>query len=187
MSRPIRHSDTTPGWINRQFRAIDGRFKRLESAKRLPGSTFPPGIIPTSALKSPSAPGYVNLSTDGFGVDLAGGYLIDETVSVPSLFSSCVIALTGRVYAFNSTASDDYLLARAEVAGVTGTALPIYAAANPGPADAPVNVCPISTVLTELAAGDTFPVRIFAATGAADWASDVDNLAELTGAIVWFG
>lgn len=186
MGRPIRRTDTDPGWVNRELRALRRDVAELRAAKRLPGSTFPPGIIPTSSLKSPAAPGYVSLLTSGFAVDLIGGYAVDESVSVPDLFTSCVIALTGRVYALNSTVTDDYLLARVEIDAVTGTALPVHATPSGTPGSGQVNVCAISTVITDLSVGDTFPIRLFVGTAGADWAADPDNVAELTGSIVWF-
>lgn len=182
----IRRIDDSPGWINRRFEAIEKRIGERSAEKRIPGTSFPPGVIPTSALRDPSAPGYVNLTTTGFGVTVAGGNVIDTTVTVPEGFTACVVSLVGRVFAYNSTAAPDYLYARPVVNGLAGNALPFPVAAFGSFDDSGVAVCNFATVLTGLSAGSTFPVQLWSASATADWTADASHTADLTGPLLWF-
>jgi hypothetical protein len=178
--------DTDPGWINRRFREQDRKIRELRAERKFLRTTIPDGFISTAALADPSAPGYVNLAATNFAVTTTGGNVISTAVSVPSGFTSCVISLVGRVYAVNSTAADDYLLARVEIDTATGTAMPVLATANGTTGDAGVNVAPLATVLAGLPEGDSFNVRLHASTATANWTADVANTADLNGSIVWF-
>lgn len=76
----IRRTDTDPGWINRRLADLERQIRELRSAKRLPASTFPPGVIPTAALANPNAPGYVYLTATGFGLAVTGANVISSSV-----------------------------------------------------------------------------------------------------------
>jgi hypothetical protein len=43
MARPIRHTDTAPGWINRRFADLQRQINQERAAKRLPGSEIAAG------------------------------------------------------------------------------------------------------------------------------------------------
>lgn len=181
----FRGLDPSPGWINRKFRDIDTALRELRAEKRLAASSFanvPPGSIPVSALSSTTASGYVYQTATGFSVPLAGADLIASTVTVPHGFTGCVVMVTGRVFAYNSTLSTDYLYARPTIGTANGNALPIQALTTA----AALNTAPLSAVLSGLNGGDTFTVRLWAATSVADWPSDPTNTADLSGVVLWF-
>lgn len=169
------------GWIKRQFRDQQRQIKELRAAKRIPGSSFPPGVIPTSALQAPDAPGFVNQTVTAFSLGTTSALLIDTIATVPSGFTSCVVSLVGRVYAVNPTGSTGFLSAQVAVAGSTGNAMPLPVATTLGG----LNVATFATVLTGLSGGSTLAVQLSAWTDAA-WTSDPSNTADLTGSLVWF-
>lgn len=148
---------------------------------------FPTGIIPASALKQATAePGLVSLTATGFSLSTTSTALLSATAVVPTGFSACVVSLVGRVFAANSTATAGYLSAQVQVAGVTGSAVPVHVGAAGATDDAALNVATFASVLTGLVAGDTVALQLSAWTDAATWSVDVSNLADLTGTIVWF-
>lgn len=181
----FRRIDADAGRVNRQVRAITRDLREQRAAKRLPASSFTdllPGSIPQSAVTNQSAPGYVSLTTTGSAILAAGGLLIDSSATVPTGFTSCVVSLTARAFAYNSTATDDYLYAQPIAAGVSGNALPVLAPAG----QSAFNVAPVATVLTGLTPGSLVSLQLWAATSAADWAADPSNLADLSGVLLWF-
>ncbi|HEX2893163.1 MAG TPA: hypothetical protein VHO29_04075 [Marmoricola sp.] len=182
----VRRIDSDEGWINREFGAIRRQLRELAAAKRLQASTFPAGSVPTTALASPVASGYVAQTVTNFALTTTGGNLITATVTVPSQMTGCALMLVGRVYAANSTAAADYLLARVEISTTTGNALPVPAGATGAPDDAALNVASLATVLTGLTPGGTFDVRLWAKTQNASWAIDAANTADLSGVLSWF-
>jgi hypothetical protein len=181
----FRGLDTAPGHEGRAIRDLQRQIRELRAAKTLRRSSFadvPTGSIPLSAVGNSSAPGYVYLSATAFALSTVGANVIDSLVTVPTGFTSCVVYLTGRVFAYNSTAVTDYLYARPVVNGAPGNALPVPAATTA----AGTNVAPFSTVLTGLTPGGTFSVQLWASTLTAGWASDPANTADLSGVTLWF-
>ena len=88
-----------------------------------------------------------------------------------------------RVFALNDGSSSvDYLRARPDVAGNTGTAVPIAATNAGGSATA---TTPMSVVLTGLSGG-TVSLAIQAAADFGSWSSDSLNRADLSGSVLWF-
>ena len=202
----FRGLDADQGWVNRRFRELERQIRELSAAKVLSSSTMSrgtlkvtgdatldvdgnltlrPGIIETDALAAPIAAGYAYLTASNFALSVAGANVIDSTVTVPEGFTSAVVTMTGRVFAYNSTAAARYLYAQVKVNGLSGNALPVHAAAAGSADDSAIASSPFSTVLTGLTPGGTFPLQLFAKTTAA-WAADVANTAELTGSIIWF-
>lgn len=158
-----------------------------DAAKRLRASSFadlPPRSIPISTLSNPSAAGYVSMSAGNFAVTMLGAAVIETSVQVPSGFDSCVVYLTGRVYARNTTAGVDYLYARTVTNGVTSTALPIPVAAVDTFGDVAANTAHSATVLSGL--GSSFTLQVWAASATADWTADPGNTADLSGVLLWF-
>lgn len=181
--------DSSPGALRRDINLLKRQFKELRAEKRLARSSFAgvaPGAIPLSLVANSSAPGYVNLTATNFPLALAGSYLIDSPVTVPAGMTSCVVSLTGRVYAANTTLAADYLYSNVEVNGITSSAVPMPAAAAGALAEVTLNVSPLALVLTGLTAGATFQVRLHAATATADWTADTGNTADLSGLLAWF-
>ena len=178
----VRRTDSDEGWVNRRLADLQRQINEQRAAKRLPASTFPPGVIPTSALASPAAPGAVQLSATNFAVAAAGATVLTGTITIPSRMTNCVVSLTARVYATNTTATSDSLYARVEVATVTGTALPVTVPTT----EARVNVATLTTLLTGLTPGATFAVRAWAKTLTADWTASGGNTVDISGTLAWF-
>lgn len=178
--------DRGPGRVNRVQRELRREIAEERAARRLRASTFPAGSIPPEALASPSAAGFASLTTSNFAVPTAGATLLSSAVTVPAMMTGCVVSLTGRAYAANTTATDDYLLARVEVDSTQGTALPVHCEPTGSPGAAAVNVATLTTVLTGLTPGGTFDVRLWARTSTADWSATTANTADLSGTLAWF-
>lgn len=175
---------TDPGWVKRELRDIRRDLAGLRSEKRLRSSSFadvPDGAIPTSKLAAPTAPGYVSLTATGFAVTTTAAAVIDTTVTVPAGFRSCVVSLTGRVYAANSTGSAAALYGQVEVNGVTGNAMPVTVAAGA----AGLDVGTLAAVLNDLLPASTFTVRL-TVRATSGWAADDSNTADLAGTLSWF-
>lgn len=190
MARGLRHTDTSPGWIKRELRAVHRELRELRAERRLRSSSFDGVIVPTESQEHPIGGGAVSASVTNFAPTLAGLYVIDQTVIVPSPFTAVVVNVTARAYAVNDQLTDDYLYCAAEVEGsagpVTATALPAHAAPAGDPDEAAMNVAPLGTVLTGLTPGQTFDIRLWVSTATADWAAHTDNAADISGALTWF-
>lgn len=170
----FRGVDADPGWIAREFKDIRRLLRELSAAKRIPGTTFPDGVIPATALASPTAPGFVNLTATNFPVATSVTYLISDVVAVPRGFTSCVINLTGRVAAPGSGS----LASQVELDGITGNAIPSSGEGVP-------NVATFATVVTGLSEGVPMTLRL-SAWSDADRPAGASNVADLTGSLVWF-
>ena len=188
--RPIRHTDTAPGWINRRFRELERQIRELRAEKRLRATSFDGVVVPTTSLENPVNGGVLSRSVSGFTPTLVGYYVLDAPVTVPDGFDAVVVNVTGRAYAVNSTAADDYLYAAAEVAAtgspVAPAALPAHAGPSGAANEAAFNVSPLSALVMGLAPGEVFNVRLFVRTATSDWAAHADNVADLSGSLTWF-
>lgn len=138
-------------------------------------------VTANTAAASATAPGAVSQSASSFAVPTAGAYLISTTVTVPTGYSSATIALTGRVFALNPGASDDYLYCRLSINGTLSTAVPVLAPAGV----AVLNVAAEAMVLNGLSS--PFTVALWASSNSAGWAANASNVADIAGSIVWFG
>lgn len=175
-------TDTAPGWMNRRFAHLERDIREMRAEKRLRASSFADASIPSTALTNPSASGYVFQTAAGFALTTAGADVISSAVTVPASFSGCVVVLTGRVYAKNTTAASDTLYARPTVAGMTGNAYPLPVAAGA----AGTNVAPFAVSLSGLTAGTTFTVTMWAQSLTAAWGATAANTADLSGSLSWF-
>lgn len=146
---------------------------------------FPAGVIPLGALQQATAqPGLVSLTVTGFALTTTPTAILSGSAIVPAGFSACVISVTGRVHAGNTTATAGFLSAQAKVNGVTGNAVPVHAGVSGQPDDTALNVATCSVVLSDLTPGAAVPVQLLAWADAA-WSADAANLADLTGSVVW--
>lgn len=189
MAKVLRHTDTDPGWINRRLRDLERQIRELRAEKRLAGSSFaqlPAGAIPQSAVGNPSNPGFVSGTASGFAVPTGGAEVIRRSATVPPGFTSCVVQLTGRVLAVNSTAGNDYLYARVSALDVLGNALPVPVPAVPAWNNMAMNVATMTAVLTGLTPGSDVVLKLRTWTAGADWAADARSTADLSGGVTWF-
>lgn len=139
--------------------------------------------LPNSMLASPVAPGSIYDSRTNFALTTTLTNIRTTTITVPAGFTQAAVSVVVRVQAFNNTASLDYLYAQANIAGFNGYALPLAVTGSGGSG---INVSPFSTVLSGLTPGGSFTVQIAAQTAFANWAADTDNVAEVSGSILWF-
>lgn len=202
-----QRTDTEPGWVNRRFARLEQQIREMRAARELENATvskgrttfaagstlevsgvadFADGIIDTDALSSAVAAGFVYLDVFAFALSATPVALIDTLVTVPDGFTSAVVNANGRVFAYNTTAVADHLYAQVWINDAFGNALPIPAEPAGTHGDAPFNVSPFSTVLSDLVAGTTFGLQLFAWTAAGSWTAVADNTAELTGSVLWF-
>lgn len=140
------------------------------------------GIIGNDALTNPVVPAQAFQGASSFTLSVAGGNIVTITRSAPAGFTSAVVNAYGRVAAINSTASLDALYCAVDVNGSGGNqfGMPVSAGSF-GSLSAGY-----STLLSGLSAGDPVAVHLFASTGAAGWASNVANGADLSVTILWF-
>lgn len=139
------------------------------------------GIIGNDALTSPVATGQAFVGTSGFGLSVAGAWLLTRTATVPTGFTVCTVTAFGRVAAINSTATGDGLYSALDVNGAGGSQFSTFVPAG----QASTSTVGFSTTLTSLTAGATVTTRLFASTGLASWASNAANGADLSVTFLW--
>ena len=151
--------------------------------------SLPAGIIDNAALASPVIPESVYDIATNFGLTISYVTKTSVTVEVPAGFTKAVVAMVGRVFAYNPNTTGgggdgaDYLYGRVTIAGVAGVGLPSVV---PGWSSSGLNVAPMSRVLSGLTPGSTFDILLSARTSYAAWAAHADHNAELSGNIMWF-
>lgn len=145
--------------------------------------TLRSGIVGNDALTSPVAPGVIFDSRTNFALTTTLTNILTTTVTVPPGFTRAAVSVVCRVFAYNNTASLDYLYGQANIAGLNGYALPLAVSGSGGSG---TNISPYSTVLTGLTPGGSFAVQIAASTSFAAWAANSGNTCETSGSVMWF-
>jgi hypothetical protein len=140
------------------------------------------GKVSNDALVNPVVPAQAFQGASTFSLTVAGGNIVTITRNTPAGFTSVVVNAYGRVAAINSTASPDALYCAVDVNGSGGNqfGMPVNAGSF-GSLSAGY-----STLLTGLSTGSPVAVHLFASTGAASWASNVANGADLSVTFLWF-
>ena len=141
-----------------------------------------PGSIGNDALTNPVVPDQAFQGTGTFALTVSGSNIITINKTVPAGFTSAVVNAAGSVAAINSTASADALYCAVDVNGAGGNqfGMPVDAGSFGSLSRG------YSTVLTGLTAGATIATHLFASTGAAGWASNPANGADLSVTYLWF-
>jgi hypothetical protein len=139
------------------------------------------GIIGNSALTNPVSTGQAFVGTSGFGLSVAGAWLLTRTATVPTGFDTCTVSAFGRVAAINSTGTGDGLYSTLDVNGSGGNQFSTYVPAG----QASTSTVGFSTTLTGLTAGASVVTRLFASTGIASWAANGANGADLSVTYLW--
>jgi hypothetical protein len=128
-------------------------------------------------------------SASNFALTTTPTTLKTVTVTVPAGFTSAVVTVLARVFAINPNTTGgpagtglDYLFCHPTVAGVSGAEMPLVATGSQGSA---MNVSPLATVLTGLTPGGTFTVTVNASTDYLSWSAYTNNVAEISGTILW--
>ena len=152
--------------------------------------SLPAGIIDNDALASPVIPEGVYAIAWNFALTTSHVTKVSVTIDVPAGFTKAVVAVVGRVYAYNPNTTGgvngvggDYINSRVNTAGVAGYALGTMVEGNNYSG---VNVAPGSRVLTGLTPGSTFTIFVTARTSHQSFSANADNTAELSGNIMWF-
>lgn len=148
--------------------------------------SLPAGIIGNDALTSPVTPQAVSANVTNFGVPVAETIILTETITIPAGFTSAVVSMTGRVFAYNPNSLVsyyEYLYARTKIGSLSGYAFPLEVAGTNGSG---INVSTYAAVLTGLTGGNTFTITVRAWTGDRAWGAVAQNAADVHGSILWF-
>lgn len=168
--------------VRQRIADLEAENARLRSGSRLlQRGDYGQRRIPTDALQTTAAPGLVMLSASGFAIGTTPVAVLQGQVTVPARMTRCVVSLTGRAYATNSTAALDFLTARVAAAGVLGNGVPVRMPAG----EARLNVATLAVVLEDLVPGGTFPVAVSVASTSASWAANPGNFVDLAGSLGW--
>jgi hypothetical protein len=139
------------------------------------------GIIGNDALSNPVSTGQAFVGTSGFGLTVAGSWLLTRTATVPSGFDTVTVSAFGRCAAINSTANGDGLYTALDVNGSGGNQFSTFVPAG----QASTSSVGFATTLTGLTAGASVVTRLFASTGLASWAANGANGADLSVTYLW--
>jgi len=128
-------------------------------------------------------------SASNFALTTTPTTLKTVTITVPAGFTSAVVTVLARVFAINPNTTGgpagtglDYLFCHPTVGAVPGVEMPLVATGSQGSA---MNLSPLSTVLTGLTPGGTFTVTVNASTDYLSWSAFTNNIAEISGNILW--
>ena len=146
--------------------------------------------IPNDVLVSPVVPQSIYASVSNFALTTTPTTLQTTTITVPAGMTSSVVTVMARVFAINPNTTGgpagtglDYLFCHPTVGAVSGAEMPLVATGSQGSA---MNVSPLSTVLTGLTGGGTFTITVNASTDYLSWSAYTNNVAEISGNILWF-
>lgn len=143
-----------------------------------------PGSVDNDALTNPVRADSIYVTASDFALTTTGTTpLATQTWQVPEGMTTLVATLTGRVFAFNSTTGLDYLYGRVSVGGLYGSALPVAVTANSGSG---TSISPYSGRLEELTAGQDVTFYVQGWTAFAGWSANVNNVADISGTLLWF-
>ena len=143
--------------------------------------SVPNGSISNAALQNPLQPGSAGLSQTNFATTTAGAIYAQQTLTVPSGYTQCLIMNGVSAGAWNNTTSGDYLYVSADINGSPGGETAQFAA---GPGFGSASAFAIRT-LTGLSGGQTFTVGTRVRSGAAAWAANTSTFAN-TNALALF-
>jgi hypothetical protein len=150
---------------------------------------FRAGAILNDWLANPVRGDSAFSSTSNFALTTTGTTpLVSQSWYTPTGFTTANVLIVGRVFAYNSTASLDYLFARSRVyvpsSGQTGygIGLPLAVSASGGSG---LNSSPISVKVENLTDGQEIRLEIQGWTNTAGWAANAGNVADVAGQIIW--
>jgi hypothetical protein len=148
-----------------------------------------PGSISNAVLANPVRGDSAYAYATNFALTTTGTTpLVSQSWYTPTGFTTANVLIAGRVFAYNSTASLDYLFARSRVyvpsSGQTGygTGLPLAVSASGGSG---LNSSPISIKVANLTDGQEIRLEIQGWTNTAGWAANAGNTADVAGQIIW--
>lgn len=180
----LRDTDARPNaaGLRERNERLEAQVRRLRSSRRLlQNGDYGRATIPSAAQQTTAAPGLVMLSTSFFAVGRTPADVVVGSVLIPPRMTRCVVSLTGRVYAVNTTGGIDLLSARVTAGGQAGNAIPVRTAAGA----ASMNVATLAVLLEDLVPGSTFDVALSVWSAAATWTADTVHFADLAGSLGW--
>ena len=157
--------------------------------------SLPAGIIDNAALANPVVPQGVFGSVSNFALTARNPVTVADviktvTITVPAGMTSAVVSVISRVFAINSnttgginTFGGDYFFGQTGIAGFLDAALPKVV---DGSSSSDITVSPFAKVLTGLIPGYTFTITIGACSDYLNWPAFTNNLATVSGSILWF-
>jgi hypothetical protein len=150
---------------------------------------LPNGSVNDAWLTNPIRGDSAFSSASNFALTTTGTTpLVSQSWYTPTGFTTADVLIVGRVFAYNSTASLDYLFARSRVyvpsSGQTGygIGLPLAVSASGGSG---LNSSPISVKVENLTDGQEIRLEIQGWTNTAGWAANAGNVADVAGQIIW--
>jgi hypothetical protein len=150
---------------------------------------LPNGSVNDAWLTNPIRGDSAFSSASNFALTTTGTTpLVSQSWYTPTGFTTANVLIVGRVFAYNSTASLDYLFARSRVyvpsSGQTGygIGLPLAVSASGGSG---LNSSPISVKVENLTDGQEIRLEIQGWTNTAGWAANAGNVADVAGQIIW--
>jgi hypothetical protein len=148
-----------------------------------------PGSVSNTALTNPVRGDSAYQSATNFALTTSGTTpLVSQSWFTPAGFTTANILIVGRVFAYNTTASLDYLFARSRVyvpatsQVAYGTALPLAVSGNNGSG---INQSPVSVKVQSLTDGQEIRLEIQGWTNTAGWSASSGNTADVAGQIIW--
>jgi hypothetical protein len=153
------------------------------------GDFIADGKISNDALMNPIRGDAALDSASGFSLNTTGTVpLVSQSWFVPEGFTKAHIYITGRVFAYNSTAGVDYLFARSRAyvpssdIAIFGNGFPVAATGSNGSA---FNVSPVGLEFLNLSDGLEIRLEVQGWTAFATWAASAGNIADVAGQITW--
>ena len=194
MSRLPSTGPSLQRYLRQQARTAQRQ--QQSSAFNLSGVTVTPdGLsIPNDVLVSPVMPQGVFTSVSNFALTgrnpvTVADVISTTTITVPAGMTSAVVSVISRVFAINSnttgginTFGGDYFFAQTGIAGFLDAALPKVV---DGSGSSDIAVSPFAEVLTGLTPGGTFTITIGACSDYLNWPAFPNNLATVSGNILW--
>ena len=182
-------------YLRQQARAAQRQ--QQSSAFNLSGVTVTPdGLsIPNDVLVSPVVPQGVFASVSNFALTARNPVTVADvisttTITVPAGFTSAVVTVISRVFAINPNSTGgpagtglDYFFAQTGIAGFLDAPLPVVVT---GSQSSDTAISPFTKVLTGLTPGGTFTITIGACSDYLNWYAFTNNLATVSGNILWF-
>ena len=128
-------------------------------------------------------------SAFNFALSTTSTVKASQTVTVPAGFTSAVVSVVSRVFAYNPNTTGgiggiggDYLGGVSVIAGASGNDLQSVVL---GSGSSGVLVSPYTDVLSGLTPGGTFVLSVKAHSGFLAWSAQTGNTAEMSGTILW--
>ena len=152
-------------------------------------------LIGDDALTSLVKPQGVFASVSNFALTARNPVTVADvikttTITVPAGMTSAVVSVISRVFAINPNGTGgpagtglDYFFAQTGIAGFLDAALPVVVT---GSQSSDTATSPFTQVLTGLTPGDTFTITIGACSDYLNWSAFTNNLATVSGNILWF-